>query len=212
MRSGAWPGLLCLTAALVLAVPGMTAAQTVHPDGPEVSISAGVLAPLSLLSTSDVSFSTEVSSSAALGGGVTWWLGAFGVSAQGVWAPAQLSLRPTGIGGVVPDDLGDAEYLAGSLDLVYRLRLRGAAAIVEPYFALGGGVRRLELDAVARPEVRSSTDPMGTVAAGARVDLWRPAAIRFEVRDQVSRFDATETGASKIQNDILVTVGLSVRP
>lgn len=197
---------------LVLAVPGPLEAQPAHPDGPEVSVSGGVLAPLSLLSTSDISFSTEVSSSAVVAGGVTWWLGAFGVAARGAWAPARLSLRPTGIGGAVPDDLGDAEYLAGTVDLVYRLRPAGAAAMVEPYFALGAGVRRLELDAVARPEVRTSTDPMGTVAAGARVALWRAAALRFEVRDHVSRFDATETGDSKMQNDILITVGFSVRP
>lgn len=212
MRERAWPILLCLTATLLLGSPTTADAQASPGSGPEVRISAGVFAPLSLLSTSDVSFSTEVSSTAALGGGVTWWLGALGISARGVWAPAQLSLRPTGIGGAVPDDLGDAEYLAGSVDLVYRLRFPGPASLVEPFVALGAGLRRLELDPVASPEVRSATDPLGTVAAGARVDLWPPVAIRFEVRDHVSQFDATETGASELQNDILVTVGLSVRP
>lgn len=211
MRERAWPLLLCLTATLLLGSP-TTAEGQVAGGGPEFRVSAGVFAPLSLLSTSDVSFSTEVSSSAALSGGVTWWLGAVGVSARGVWAPAQLSLRPTGIGGAVPDDLGDADYLAGTVDLVYRLRFRGPASLVEPFLALGAGVRRLELDPVASPEVRSATDPLGTVAAGARVDVWRPVAIHVEVRDHVSEFDATPTGSSELQNDILVTVGLSIRP
>ena len=212
MRPRGWPALLCLAAVLAAGVPEPADGQPAHPNGPEISVSGGVLAPLSLLSTSDISFSTEVSSSAAVAGGVTWWLGAVGLAARGAWAPARLSLRPTGIGGAVPDDLGDADYLAGTVDLVYRLRPPGAAAMVEPFLAVGGGVRRLELDAVASPEVRSSTDPVGTVAAGARVDLWLPVALRFEVRDHLSRFDATETGDSKLQNDILITVGLSVRP
>lgn len=197
---------------LLAAVPGTARGQTPPSGGPEFAVSGGVLAPLSLLSTSDISFSTEISSSAAVGAGATWWLGDLGVAARGVWAPARLSLRATGIGGAVPDDLGDADYLAGSVDLVYRLRPGGAAGIVEPYLAVGGGVRRVELDPLARPEVRSATDPMGTVAVGARVDLRRPLAIRFELRDHVSTFDTTETGASKLQNDILVTIGLSVRP
>lgn len=197
---------------LLLVSPGVATPQQGDANGPEIAVSGGVLAPLSLLSTSDVSFSTEVSSSAALGGSVTWWLGAFGMAARGVWAPARLSLRATGIGGAVPDDLGGAEYLAGTVDLVYRLRLAGPARIVEPFLAVGGGVRRLELEPVASPEARSATDPVGTLAAGARVDVWRPVAIRFEVRDHVSRFDATETGASRLQNDVTVTVGLSIRP
>lgn len=212
MRPRAWPALLCLTATVLLGVPRSAPAQAVRPDGAEVTVAGGFLAPLALLSTSDISFSTEVSSSAAVSGTVAWWLGDFGVAARGVWAPAQLGLRPTGIGGAVPDDLGGAEYVAGTVDLVYRLQLTGPAWIVEPFLAVGGGLRRLELDALAEPEVRSATDPVGTVAAGVRVDVWRPVAIRFEVRDHVSRFDATETGASKLQNDILVTVGLSVRP
>lgn len=197
---------------LLLVSASSAPAQETRSSGLEVAVSGGVLAPLSLLSSSDVSFSTEVSTSAAVGGGVAWWLGALGVEARGVWAPARLGLRPTGIGGAVPDDLGDAEYLAGTIDLVYRLRLAGPAGMVEPFLAAGGGVRRLELDPIARPEVRSATDPVGSLAVGARVDLWRPVAIRLEVRDHVSRFDATETGASKLQNDVLVAVGLSVRP
>lgn len=197
---------------LLLVSASSAPAQEPRTTGPEVAVSGGVLAPLSLLSSSDVSFSTEVSTSAAVSGGVAWWLGAFGVEARGVWAPARLGLRPTGIGGAIPDNLGDAEYLAGTIDLVYRLRLAGPAGMVEPYVAAGAGVRRLELDPIARPEVRSTTDPVGTLAAGARVDLWRPVAIRFEVRDHVSRFDATETGSSKLQNDVLVTLGLTVRP
>lgn len=212
MRRRAWPVPLCLSATLLLVFASAAPAQEPRPNGPEVSVSGGVLAPLSLLSSSDVSFSTEVSTSAAVSGGFAWWLGAVGVEARGVWAPARLGLRPTGIGGAVPDDLGDAEYLAGTLDLVYRLRLTGPARMVEPFVAVGAGVRRLELDPIARPEVRSATDPVGTLAVGTRVDLRPTMAIRLEVRDHVSRFDATETGSSKLQNDVLVAVGLSVRP
>lgn len=217
MRSGRIAVAL-LAACALLAGPASAGAAAqdggAHaPLGPEAYATATVLAPLARLNTTSVSFGTEVSSAVGISAGGVWWLSNnLGVGLHGVWAPAKLNLVPSTFTGVVPDDLGDADYAAGLANLHVRLPLSGPAATVEPFAALGVGVRDLQLQPQAAPESRSSTDFAGTVAVGAAVRLWDPAALRVEVRDVISEYDATETGDGEIQNDVLVSVGVSVRP
>lgn len=206
-----------LAGALLLLPPGSPlAAQADVPRataGPEVSVSGLVLTPLALLTDSDVSFDTEVSSSAGVTGGLTWWLGRhLGVAARAAWAPAQLNLRGAPLGAAVPDDLGDADYLAGTVEATWRFLPGGAASMLEPFVSVGGGVRHLELEPVAAPEARTATDPAATAAAGTRVRLWEGASLRLELRDFVSSYDAGETGESRIQHDVQLSVGLGFRP
>ena len=199
---------------LVAAFPGggLEAQDRTPAPGPELYASASVLAPLSELSSTVESFATEVSTSLGASAGGVWWLGRHvGVGVHGVWEPARLNLRPSTFTGVVPNDLGDADYAAAFGQVVFRLPLRGPASVVEPFLAVGGGVRDLRLDPIAAPEARSATDPAATVAAGAAVRLWDPLAFRFEVRDIVSDYDET-VGSGGLQNDVLVSVGLSFRP
>lgn len=211
-RRGAPAALvLCL---LLWAAP--VTAQT--PDGrasagPEIAVSGSTLTPVAPLTRSDVSFDTEVSSALAASGALTWWLGPHtGISARGIWAPAELNIRGVPGGAAVPDDLGDADYLAGTLELAYRFLPGGAAAMLEPFLSAGVGVRDLELDPVAAPEARSATDPAATVAAGSYVRIWDRTALRIELRDLVSEFDAGETEEGELQHDIFISVGLSYRP
>lgn len=202
--------------ALPAAAPSVAAQETgaSRADrGPEVSLSGAVLTPLASLTRSDVSFDTEVSSSAAVTGALTWWVGRnLGVSGRGTWAPAKLSLRGAPLGAAVPDDLGDAEYLAGLVEVSYRFLPGGAASMLRPFVSAGGGVRDLSLDPVAAPEARSATDPVATVAAGTHVRAWEDLSLRVELRDLVSPYDSGETGDSRIQHDVFVSVGLSLRP
>ena len=211
------PARAAVLAALLLLVPGVAvdglAAQARSPaPGPELYASAAVLTPLSELSRTTESFATEVSTSVGVSAGGVWWLGRHvGVGLHGVWEPAELNLRPSGFTGVVPDDLGDADYAAAFGQLVVRLPLEGPASLVEPFLAVGGGIRDLQLDPIASPEARSATDPAATVAAGAAVRLWNPLALRLEVRDVLSDYDET-VGDGGLQHDVLVSVGLSFRP
>lgn len=218
-----------LAAALLLTLPASAAAQaggaaerrphdradrgTAAAPTFEVSAGTGVLAPLARLSSDPGAFATELSTSASVGAAATWWLTpSLGLEVAGRWAPARLNVLRTEFTGPIPDDLGDADYLAGTLEGVYRLRLSGAAAVVEPFLALGAGLRRLSFDPIAQLDVQDTTDLAGSAAVGAKTRLSEMLAIRLEVRDVVSSFDATSTGESTLQNDIFVTVGLSVRP
>lgn len=215
--------LLAAAAALLLS-PGTARAQAVSdagaepdsrpPAGPrmEATAFAGVLAPLSRLTTDPETFETEISSSALFGAEGTWWpRRRLGVAVQGVWAPAQLSLIPTDFTGALPSDLGDADYLAASAEVRYRVALPPEVSMVRPYLALGGGVRRLEVQAIASPEVTDATDPMATAAAGAHVRLAGRFELRVELRDRVTIYGSPTGGEDRVQNDLGVSVGLAVR-
>lgn len=180
--------------------------------GIELTVGAGALAPLARL-TSDVLFETEVSATAALSGGVTYWLGdRFGLTAQGSWAPADLDVRVSQFTGPIPQGLGDADHVTATAGIVYRFASSGAGAMMEPYLSAGAGLRRLSVDPQASPDVENATDPVATVAGGVYTPVWRDFALRVEIRDVISSYESPLTGESRLQNDILVTVGGVVRP
>jgi hypothetical protein len=205
-------GLAALLALTLTSVSGVAAQPAEAPSGPEIALSASVLTPLAEL-TSDVAFSTEVSTAVGASGTVAWWFGPeLGLTAQGVWAPADLTVRPSEFTGPIPTDLGDADYLAGTAALTYRIPTSGALSGVEPFFGLGGGVRHLSLDPVASPDAEDSTDPVGTALAGVATRVWPSLAVRLEVRDLVSEYESPLDGETRLQNDVLVSVGVSLRP
>lgn len=211
---------MAVAALLFLCVPAVEAQQTspgqTAPPGPEsggleVAPFTGILTPLAELSSSPESFATEVSASVAYGGSLTYWLpGGPGVGLQGLGAPARVAISPTEFEGVIPTDLGSATYLAATLQLLYRLQFRGAASSVEPFFALGGGLRQLTFDPIARPDLDDSRDGMLTAAAGSYVRIARRIWFRLELRDYLSEFESA-AGDTKIQNDLAVSLGLGVR-
>lgn len=181
--------------------------------GPEISVSGTALTPLALLTENPGTFGTEISTGLGVTGTLGWWFGdSFGVTAHGVWVPAELDLQQSTFTGPIPDALGDADYLAGSLNLVYRLTLPGAASAVEPYFGLGGGVRDLDVAPVASPDVADATDLAGTLVGGTYARLGSGASLRLEVRDLVSTYESPLSGDSKLQNDLLVSIGIGFRP
>lgn len=215
--------LLAAAAALLLA-PETARTQAVSdtgadpdsrpPAGPRIEATAfaGVLAPLARLTADPETFETEISSSALVGAEATWWpRRRLGVALQGVWAPAQLSLIPTDFTGALPSDLGDADYLAASAEVRYRLALPPEVSMVRPYLALGGGVRRLDVQAIASPEVTDATDPMATAAAGAHVRLAGRFELRVELRDRITIYGSPTGAEDRIQNDLGISVGLAVR-
>jgi hypothetical protein len=209
--------LACLLAAVLLVAPTGVAAQSpasgAAAAGPEVSVSGAALTPLALLTETPGTFGTEISTGLGVTGTAGYWLGGgFGVVAQGGWIPAELDLQQAEFTGPIPDQLGDADYLVGTLNLVYRLTLPGPAAAVEPFFGIGGGVRDLDVDPQASPDVEDATDLAGTITAGAYARLWAGGHLRLAVRDVVTSYRSPLSGESRLQNDILVSVGLSFRP
>lgn len=211
-------GLAAALAGAWLVGPAAAGAQEPEAGGPphpraSVALSTGVLAPLNDLTADPASFGTAVTVSPVIGADLAVWPGGgkLGLGLQGIFAPGDLLVRPSEFQGAVPEDLGNAAYLAGTASVLYRLRLAGARGRLEPYFGVGGGFRHLAVQPIAAPEVEDVTDVLGTLAAGTWVWISHRLAVRFEARDHLLVFDSPTTGASRLQNDVLVTVGFGAR-
>jgi len=206
--------LACGLLVLSLAGPSPAAGQMEEDEGEALDVFdvagfVGVLAPVANLTDDPESFATVIDPYLALGLDVTYWLSnQFGIDVTGVYSPSKLAARSTQFQGAIPDDLGDATFLAGTLSAVYRFRSSGSGTALEPYVAAGFGVKRVDVDAIAAPEVESTTDPAATLAAGIRTRIIESFTLRVEVRDFASYFESPKTGDSKLQNDVVVTVGV----
>ena len=94
----------------------------------------------------------------------------------------------------------------------------GGGAFFEPFLAAGVGVKNYsEDDPSTPPGFESGMDVSFNVGVGGRMRLTQTTAIRVDIRDHISSFDAfdllPESGQDpKLQNDILVTVGISLTP
>lgn len=205
------------SAALLLAAMNPLAAQDAFDDtgyeGLELVGAIALMTPLGNLTEDAATFGTTINVNLAYGlEAVMWASNRWGFGASGWYSPAKLQARdlPDGIFEV---DLGDAKYAVGTLQAIYRFRGEGSRNPLEPYFALGGGVRHIDVDEdLANPEVVDSTDPAGTIAGGIRLQgLLSKMMIRIEIRDNFSIYESPTTGESRLQNDVLLSFGVGVR-
>lgn len=211
-RSRSAAAAAAAAALLSLVAPRPVPAQSHAGTGPEVSLSGSVLAPLAEL-TSSPAFTTEISTAVGGSGAVTYWFGRrLGLTVQGLWAPAELNVRPSEFTGPIPTGLGDADYAAGTAAVTYRLATSGSLGLVEPFFGLGAGVRHLSLEPAASPDAEDATDPVGTALAGVATRVWPSVALRMEIRDLISAYESPLDGETRLQNDVVVSVGVSLRP
>ena len=172
----------------------------------------GVLQPLANFTTNPTSFGTQISPSLTYGGELTFWSSdLLGIGIMGAYAPADMSAFTTQLSSPAPTDLGSTDYMAGLLNLTFRINSSGSASALEPYFTIGGGVRRILVDGTFDPEVTSSTDPAATAALGIRVPAIAGLWFRGELRNIASRYKSPATGEMSLQNDILITVGIGLR-
>lgn len=229
-RSPGWLAVLCIAVGLALGSsawgPRPAAAQ--DPDyferaesipleraGPqsrwEVSAFFAWMAPVANLTGDPDSFGTTINPNLAFGVDGAYWFSNFGIAAQGFWAGSELNVIATEFQGAIPEELGSANYYAASVSGLYRLGVSGPAAVVQPYFALGAGIRHLDVEAMASPEVEDSTDPVLTGGLGGLVQVSDALALRAEIRDYLSSYESPTTGDSALQNDFLFTVGLTYR-
>lgn len=185
--------------------------------GLELDLSAAVLAPLAdLVQGTPTTGALQLSAGLGLRAGGVWWLGPrFGLGLGGLWVPAdvdrQASTGEDGGDGVDPGGrVGEADYLAGTAELVVAFPPVGREVRVEPYLVAGLGLRRLSVEADGEPG-DGTTDPVAALGGGFRMMLSERLLLRLEARDQVAPADLGGT-ESRIQHDLTVSVGLGVRP
>lgn len=178
--------------------------------GPELFGLAGVVQPLNNLTDNTGAYGIVIPPDVMMGGEATYWASrSVGIGIMALYSPATIE----GVGGGPgqgPGTLGEMEYLAGTVNLTFRLRSSGSAGALEPYFTVGGGLRRLKFYGAEVPKL-SATDPLATAAIGVRVHLLSSLWFRGELRDMASYYISAATDASKLQNDIGVTIGFGIR-
>jgi hypothetical protein len=182
--------------------------------GPSTELVAyvGIFYTLANLTLDPASFGTVIDPDVALGASaVIWTSDRFGFGVTGLFSPANLTAIGAQFQGATPSDLGSATYLAGAVNALYRVPVSGTATTVEPYFALGAGLKHLSLDEIAAPEAESATDPLVTGAIGVRIGILGNLLMRAEVRDFASLYESPTTGDSRVQHDLAVTVGFGTR-
>lgn len=220
IRAAATAAALALAAT---AVPVSTSAATATGDtvtaghgraGPELHLSAALLTPLAdLVPPSGTTGALQLSAGAGARGGGVWWLGPrLGIGLGGVWVPADVDRQasPADGGGTDPGGrVGEADYLAGTAEVVVALPAVSDRVRIEPFLVAGVGLRHLSLDAGEElPD--GITDPVAALGGGFRMLVSEGLLLRLEARDQVA--PAKLGPETRIQHDLTVSVGLGVRP
>ncbi len=235
MGLGKAVGVRAVKAGLCLALlggllPGMASAQesaqTAEPPverraSLELSGSIGLLTPLSSLASTDVQavdtaivVRTDLSTTVAFVAELDYFFpNGLGIGVQAAYAGPDVTAQQVDTTAVPPAflSLGSADYWAVSGNVMYRPRLAGPAAQVVPYGAIGAGIRGLSFSQNGTLALANSTDFMGTAAIGAVVDLASWIGLRGELRYNLSSYKSALTGNSKLQNDIVVSVGATAR-
>jgi hypothetical protein len=179
-----------------------------------VEVGPGLLAPLANLAPGDTGApgtapepapSLSVAGSASANA-VYLFSPKLGIGLHGTWSRPDVDLERV-VGGAPSEDtrrLGDADFLAGTGELVYRPLAAPGGRSIDPFLAAGAGMRHLSFSASS---LEDSTDPVVTVAGGARTALGGRFHWLLEVRGFFASTDPTGRG-SRVQNDVLVTVGV----
>ena len=179
--------------------------------GPEFFALVGAVQPLNNLTDNTGAYGLVIPPDMMMGGEATYWASpTVGIGVMGLYSPATVE----GVGGGGPGGnigtLGEMEYLAGTVNLTFRLQSSGSAGALEPYVSVGGGLRQLKFYGAEVPRI-SATDPMATAALGVRIHLTASLWLRGELRDMASYYVSSQTDASKLQNDIGVSIGFGIR-
>lgn len=180
-------------------------------EGFDILGAVGILAPVADLTNNPDTYGTSMKVSVGFSADATLWISrSFGIAATGVYASPDLQPRKLAPGEEAPE-LGGATYIAGGLSAVYRFVGEGSRSAIEPYFALGGGVHRLDVGDEAAPELETRTDPALTIAGGIRFEGISGLVMRVEARDFAYFFESAATGDSRLQNDVFVTFAVGAR-
>ncbi|MCG8467744.1 MAG: hypothetical protein MJB57_05965 [Gemmatimonadetes bacterium] len=205
--------LLCLavSGALTLAPDRLAAQEDMVGDdgaGFEFFGLVGLIQPIANLTENLGSFGTVIDPDVSFSFDAVGWLSSnVGLSLLGTYSNPDLTALATEFTGAIPDDLGSVDYATAILNLVLRIRGSGSASSLEPYFAIGGGVRHVGVDPIAAPEAEDSTDPAASIAAGIRVPIGGSTWVRAELRDVASFYESPQTGDTILQNDIVIYFG-----
>lgn len=177
----------------------------------ELTASAGVILPMSMLGSQGDTLQAELSTKQTFGATLeVWFGGGFGLGVSGGYGSPDLTLTRADIQTGMQDveELGSVDYLHGEALLLWRPELHGSAEVMLPYFGAGAGVRRLDFEDGSGFE--DTSDLTLVLNAGAQVRVSDAVHLRLDVRDLISSFEGGPFENSDLQHDLYAQVGLGI--
>ncbi len=143
--------------------------------------------------------------SVSVGGRISVRLSKFGVEAEAIYAPSSVDL-PQAV--EADSNLGDANVFLGSLNVTYDIFQAPFSPIA---IYLSGGIGIVSRSGEFYDLFEDTSDPAGAVGLGLRFGLGPIAQLRVDLRDYISSVQLSRADVpreSKLQNDLIATVGL----
>lgn len=130
----------------------------------------------------------------------------------GYWPTTQVLVFPNSVGGVEGSFRAESKVLLADASLLYHFEVPNT--LIEPFLVVGGGVKSYDTEQPLQGAIFvGPTDATVIVGGGVRVPLTATTGLRIDIRDHISSFDFEVSGAdAKLQNDVIVSVGLSLFP
>lgn len=180
--------------------------------GAEIKPFVGLLSPLSSLADQGDTLQVELTTAAAFGAEVSYWLpGGLGVAGLVTFSKPAVTSQDVSSGFPVNVSFGNADVVFFGGSLMYRPNLSGAASIVRPFFGVGAGARRVTFPADSGLVFEDATSVTAIFSGGADVTLNDRVLFSLGVRDFVSSFDDPVLDSSKRQHDMVLSAGFAVR-
>lgn len=200
------PRSLVVLGLAVLALPNVVSAQA------RVEVTAFAGAAVFASDLTDVFGGDQIVQSLdnaiAFGAHVGARFSSFSIEGTAAIVPTDLISESAALG--VAPSVSQTVLMLG-VDVLYDL---GGEAF-EPFLAAGVGIKSYSADdPLSPPGFESGIDPAFNIGVGGRLWITESAAIRIDLRDYISTFDAfdliPDSGEdAKLQNDLLLTVGIS---
>jgi hypothetical protein len=192
--------------------------------GFEITGYLGVLTPLADLASAGDSLSLEFSTDLAFGLGLEYWFASgLGIGVSGGYSQPEMTVQRVlppvspGLPTLTEElNLGGTDYVYGVATLMHRPNLQGSWGLVRPYFLAGGGVVHsgsatgTNEDGDFSFTVESDTRPAGVIGVGGHILLGNSWFLRLEFRDYISSFSQDRFADSKLQNDLVSSIGVGL--
>jgi len=179
----------------------------------EVAVLGGSIVPLGNLIENRDGINAKLSSNGAVGGELALWLPS-GVGVAGSVLYSQVSVVATpGANGfaLTSGGLGNARYVAALAEVRYRYATSGAHSVIEPYWSVGGGIRRISFDPIAAPDLTTASNFVFTTALGTYANVSPRWGLRLDLRFLAGRYSEGISDTNLSETDLSLGLAAVLR-
>lgn len=182
----------------------------------ELTALGGALVSEGHLTRREFAFNTELADGGAYGADLAFWWpvgqGAVGGGVE-VWHGPGIDINtsPGENGFPLPGGIGQADYTSAMFLARYRYWGETGQSIVQPYWALGMGVRHIEVQPIAPPDLTSATNLAGAGELGAYLRLGSRVSIKMGLGLNRGGYDDGISDQPQTQSEMTFLIGTTFR-